>query len=171
MMHLVNAIRNSIREQNWYAALGLSLTLPDICGYLESPLDGSRCRFVAWCQRYIVPQYTHQIGADRQEHVFLTGEDCYALRCAFLHEGSDVVAHQQAAKALEAFMFSEPPAGSGCMHCNQMNSALQLQVDKFCEDMCAGAEGWMHAVESNVGVQERMKRLLMIRSSARGLSI
>ena len=37
MRHLLNAIKASIAQQNWYAALSLTLVLPDICGWLEAP--------------------------------------------------------------------------------------------------------------------------------------
>ena len=37
---------------------------------------------------------------DGAPHVFLHGEDCYALRCAVLHEGADDIVTQRARVAL-----------------------------------------------------------------------
>src|SRR5260221_10862247 len=115
MQDLVTSVRNAIAQGNWYAALSLALALPDICGFLESPNDGSQRRYVAWCNQFLSPRYTHAIGPNRDQHVFLSGQDCYALRCAFLHEGSDDVTRQRARQALESFVFVEPP-NAGMIH-------------------------------------------------------
>ena len=171
MEHLVAAVRQGIAERNWYASLGLALALPDICGFLETPSVGSQARYIAWCNRFLVPRYTSRVGANGIEHVFLHGEDCYALRCAFLHEGADEILRQRAHKALESFVFIDPPPGGGSVHCNQSNAKLQLQVDRFCEDLCDGVEAWCSAVTRNTDVQSRMKELLVIRDSHMGFTL
>lgn len=148
MNHLTSGVRTSVITENWYAALGLALALPDICGWLEAPTTGSKDRYVRWCERYLTPRYTQVIGGSMEPHVFLHGEDCYALRCAFLHEGGDDVTQQRARRALERFRFMAPPQGGGRIHCNQSDQHLQLQIDVFCEDVCSGVEGWQAAVEN-----------------------
>lgn len=35
--NFTNAVKNSLEQENWYSALTLALTLPDICGKLENP--------------------------------------------------------------------------------------------------------------------------------------
>jgi len=169
MQELVNSVRTSIAQRNWYASLALALALPDICGFLESPNDGSQRRYVAWCYQFLVPRYTLHVGPDRTENVFLSGHDCYAFRCAFLHEGSDDVTRQRARQALDSFVFVEPP-NSGMIHCNQVNSRLQLQVDIFCEDICSGVDQWVQTVFANqADVRARANDLLLIRSHAGGV--
>lgn len=37
MEELMNSIRLSIKTKNWYGALTLALTLPDIAGKIEHP--------------------------------------------------------------------------------------------------------------------------------------
>jgi hypothetical protein len=32
MQHLVDSVRKDLQNENWYAALFMALTLPDICG-------------------------------------------------------------------------------------------------------------------------------------------
>jgi hypothetical protein len=81
--HFTNAIRKSLKEENWYAALSVALTLPDICGKLQNPDLGSSRRYVMWFNDYLKPMYTGKVGPDRIEHVFLSGEDAYALRCSY----------------------------------------------------------------------------------------
>ncbi len=72
-----------------------------------------------------------------KDQAFLSGNDCYALRCAYLHEGSDNISQQNAKEVVDKFHFIVAPKGS-TIHCNMMNTKLQLQVDIFCEDTQAG---------------------------------
>jgi hypothetical protein len=170
MRQLTDAVRRGIEQQNWYASLALALALPDICGFLEAPDVKSQPRYVAWCNRFLEPGYTHEVGANHEKHTFLYGEDCYALRCAFLHEGDDDVTRQKARKALDSFLFVEPPA-TGRIHCNQSNGKLQLQVDIFCRDVCDGVDQWTEDVlASDREAQARTAHLLVIHSLAQGLS-
>jgi hypothetical protein len=170
MDHLAAAVRTSIDHENWFAALGLSLTLPDICGRLEWPTVGSKTRYVQWCQSYLTPKYTREIGSYGQPNVFLHGEDTYALRCAVLHEGADSIVNQSARKALESFRFVRPPQGGGTIHCNQYNNVLQLQVDVFCRDICDGVDEWMQIVPpKSREVQLAIQRLMKIESSDDGV--
>ena len=171
MDRLVAAVRHGVADHNWYAALGLALALPDICGFLDSPSSGSQQRYVTWCDQFLVPKYTRQVGARHITHTFLSGEDCYALRCAFLHEGSDEITRQRARNALDSFHFVSPPARGGSFHCNQVNNNLQLQVDTFCEDMCHGVEAWLQSAGTRPDVRPRLGELLVVHDSSTGLSI
>jgi hypothetical protein len=159
-------------DRNWYAGLGLALTLPDICGFMESPDLKSMRRYVSWCDKYLVPKYTRLIGADDTVVRFLGGQDCYALRCAFLHEGVDDVVRQRAHEALESFTFVVPNRAGISVHCNRFNGTLlQLQVDRFCEDLCNGVDEWMGAVAGNLGVQQRLSELMLVRDALTGSPI
>ena len=106
---------------------------------------------------------------DGAPHVFLHGEDCYALRCAVLHEGADDIVTQRARVALDSFLFVAPRNG-WTVHCNQSNAKLQLQVDIFCEDICAGVDAWLLAVATNPDVQARIATLMRVQSLEDGLS-
>lgn len=142
MLRFTRAIEKALNDENWYAALGLALALPDICANVFSPTEGSQRRYVRWYNQYMLPKYTRQVGADREEHVFLQGEDCYALRCALLHEGSHDISEQRAQQVIENFNFVVPPQGWE-VHMNQMKNALQLQVDIFCRDICSSVHQWI----------------------------
>ncbi len=37
MKRITDSIRKSVKSQDWYGALSTALTLPDVCGRLESP--------------------------------------------------------------------------------------------------------------------------------------
>ncbi|WP_305843082.1 hypothetical protein [Photobacterium leiognathi] len=131
MQRFTSSIRGSLKTGNWYGALMTALTLPDICGKLETPDEYSKARSVRWLRQWIDPMYTRHIGADNRKHVFLSAEDCYALRCSFLHEGISKIEEQKARKALEDFHFITPLPGMN-IHCNQSGNSLQLQVDVLC---------------------------------------
>ncbi|MFJ4026010.1 hypothetical protein ACIPWF_00860 [Paenarthrobacter sp. NPDC089989] len=164
MKHLVDSVRSSLALENWYAALSLALTLPDICGRLESPELRSQRRYVQWCKTYLEPKYTAPGSSGAR--LFLSGKDCYALRCAVLHEGQDDIVDQRAKEALGSFAFTTPFPGV-FMHCNQVDNKLQLQVDRFCLDICAGVDAWMKEVSGRRSdVQDRMGKLMLLQDLA-----
>lgn len=163
------AVRLALSDSNWYGALTIALTLPDICGRLEYPTDTSKKRYVNWYNRYLLPTYTSNVG-NNTTHVFLSGEDCYALRCSYLHEGIDDITAQNARKALDNFHFVSPRQG-WYIHRNQVNGTLQLQVDKFCEELCTAVEEWMQEMESTKPVvYQKFNGLLIIHSMDNGIS-
>ena len=145
MNHLTGAVEDALAASNWYAALTVALTVPDIAAWVDDPTVGSRARYAAWVEQYLSPAYTSEVGADHELHKFLSGDDCYALRCALLHEGRDDTAAQRAADALTRFQFTAPQQGL-VLHCNQVGTKLQLQVDIFCRDMCHAVAQWVEAI-------------------------
>jgi hypothetical protein len=161
MQHLLQSVTAAVAQRNWYAAVSTALAVPDICGWLEDPAAGSQNRYVAWFDRFVGPEYIREIGPDRERHVFLSGRDCYGLRCAFLHEGREEIVSQSAREALERFQFTVAPP-TWTVHCNQLGSKLQLQVDIFCAQIVAGGERWLVEVGSQPEVGARMPSLLRI---------
>jgi len=161
MEHLIGAVEKAVKERNWYAALSLALTLPDICAKMESPSQGSAKRYIAWANAYFTPKYTHEIGPDREKHIFLSGSDLYALRCAVLHEGSDDIVMQRARESLDRFHIIAPPK-TGSVHCNQLGTILQVQVDILCRDICVSVRQWLDGIDAQGEVQSRIANLMKI---------
>jgi hypothetical protein len=162
MEHLVVSTEKSIQAENWYAAITMALTLPDICGWLETPSKTSQKRYEAWFNKYLLQYYENSFHGP--SFTFLSGGDCYALRCAFLHEGMDEVLRQRARNALTRFKFST--TGS---HRILVDTVLLLNVTEFCSEVCAGVRQWSIDLHSNQDVQERMKELLFVETE--GFSI
>jgi len=160
MKHLTDAVERSLQSRNWYAGLIVALSLPDIAGWVENPGQGSQARYAAWFDHFVGPAYTGQVrGAP---HKFLSGNDCYALRCSLLHEGRDQTSHQRARDALDRFRFVAPRSGL-MIHCNQAGNRLQLQVDLFCRDVCRGIAAWVDSIPaSDTGRRGRLAELAMI---------
>lgn len=139
----IDSVRKALEHQNWLAALGLTLTLPDICGKVVEPAASSSVRYANWFDRWLGDAFNLP---DISEHggIRLSGRDCYALRCAFLHEGRDVITEQRAREVLDALVFVRPQPW-GVAHLNQFNHTLQLQVDIFCSVFCDAVERWLDA--------------------------
>jgi hypothetical protein len=159
MDRFTDAIRKSLEAKNWYSALYLSLTIPDICARLESE-DGKTNgqKYAAWFERYMADNYRHAIGSDPNPHTFLSGNDCYALRCALLHEGASDITTQRCREAVDKFHFTV--VGS---HCNQFDSILQLDVPTFCNEICDSTEKWfLEFKKDHPEKQNRLQELLTI---------
>jgi hypothetical protein len=75
---LITEIKEALLHRLLYAALLLTLTLPDICAALESQ-DGrsTPARYKAWFNSWLRKKYEGQLDA----------EDMYRLRCAVSHQG------------------------------------------------------------------------------------
>jgi hypothetical protein len=172
MENIIRAIKSSLESKNYYGALFVALSAPDICGYLESPADKSQVRYEKWFERYILDKYSFHIGPSRTLQVFLSPSDCYALRCALLHEGREEIIEQHAREALDRFHFIEPPQ-SGSIHCNQFNNVLQLQVDIFCQDIVNALHAWLEDTKENKDIQQRLNSVLKVYPSNQvpGISI
>jgi hypothetical protein len=98
MDRFVKAVRLSVQQRNWYGALAVALTMPDICAQLENPTRESHKPYVEWFNRYMLAKYTVAAGPPgyMDPRAFLSGDDCYALRCSYLHTGADDVSQQLA---------------------------------------------------------------------------
>lgn len=161
MKHLLDAIDQALIHSNWYAALSVALTIPDICGCLEDPGAKTGARYKKWFNKYLLAHYTRKVGPLETEHVFLSADDCYALRCAFLHEGSDDITAQAAQKVLERFVFVKPLAGIS--HLNQYQKQLVLQVDRFCLEIIEAGEKWLAAKGSEPEIAKRLSQMARIK--------
>jgi hypothetical protein len=156
---LIDAIRKALTDQNWYAALFMSLALPDICSALEQPDRKIGDRYREWFNRYLGERYDNPpTWADVP--VRFTADDSYLFRCALYHQGQAEDDRQRT--TFDKIHFVEPPAHRNVIHQNMMGNTLQLQVDIFCEDYCRAAERWLGDVASNAHVQRRMEKLIQV---------
>ena len=169
MKRFTDSVRRAVKCKEWYGGLVTALALPDICGWLENPSMGSQARYVAWCRQWLEPKYTRYFGANKEKQIFLCGEDCYALRCSYLHEGGNSIEDQRARMALDDFHFITPRSG-WVVHMNQVNNTLQLQVDIFCIDVANTVDEWDSQVaRKNRDIEGRMNWLLVIHDSDKGV--
>ncbi len=157
MEHLIQSIEKSIETQNWYGALTLAITLPDICGRLNNPKWGSQKRFENWFDNYMKHHYESPFHGEG--FTFLPASDCYALRCAFLHEGRDDVTQQRAREVVSKFAFST----TGSHKC-LFNNVLLLNIQSFCLEVCQGARAWQIEFENDADVTRGLAELLKVQT-------
>ncbi len=154
MLNLIAALRKSCLQENWYAALYMALSLPDICAKLLEPgSSNAGRRYQAWFDKYLKPHYAG--GADG--HQFLTSADCWALRCSLLHEGSSEISSQRSRDVLSRVIFT-----TQAIHLMHLNDVLVLNVSAFCEVMIAGVESWMEDFRSDEAVQDRIRGMARV---------
>lgn len=88
--NIISDIQSCLDNHCYYAALALSLTLPDICGAQEYPEASVANRYINWYNAYIGGyEESQRIQApDGYKVSYLSGEVIYNLRNTFLHQGS-----------------------------------------------------------------------------------
>ena len=87
MLDLIADIENALEHNCLRVALGMALTLPDICGQIEySEVKKVGERYSKWCDKYLKNQ-GFIITGDSGDKV-ISGDMCYKLRCAYLHSGN-----------------------------------------------------------------------------------
>jgi hypothetical protein len=155
MRRFTDAINRCLSDQNWYGALCLSLIMPDICGKIAYPKLNTADRYKTWYNDYLAQYYSANISGTKV--IFLTASDCYALRCALLHTGSDNITDQRAREILERFAFLT--TGS---HCIKVNNVLALNVKKFCEDIIRALEAWGKDMDADNEAKDKINNLLRI---------
>ncbi len=102
----------------------------------------------------------HRASGERT--VFLSGADCYALRCASLHEGREDTSVQRARELLDSFQITVAPEG-WIVHCNLLGTRLQLQLDIFCRQFAEAAAQFEQEVANDPAVEGRLGSMLRIR--------
>ena len=155
MRDLIDQIRFALNQNLYYPALFVSLSLPDICGAIDSANgEADKQKYIDWFNRYVGHRYQG----------VLSSEDCYYFRCSLLHQGSS----QHRRSNYSRILFVEPQATSNVFHRNILNDALNIDVRIFCEDILSGVENWLKLVEGTTNYQQNYDRF--IRRYPNGLS-
>lgn len=84
---IIKEINICLEHECFMSALGMALTLPDICGKAEYPTDGVTKRYIKWTNEYI-SAYEKDDSPYGIDMPYLSGEVLYNLRNAFLHQGN-----------------------------------------------------------------------------------
>ena len=161
MERFTQAIKKSIESENWYAALTLALTIPDICGRLSYPelKKKSQERYVKWFDKYMLHNYESSFHGEG--FTFMSGGDCYALRCALLHEGRDDITSQKARRKEVLSKFVITTTG---FHLCKINGLLVLNLQSLCYEICQAVKEWNEDYKEDQHVQLGMAELLTIQT-------
>ncbi|HDZ2125475.1 TPA: hypothetical protein RRZ98_003708, partial [Klebsiella pneumoniae] len=159
MNQLLSSVEESLAKENWFGALFIAISLPDICGATENAVQGNGARYRDWFNRYLKPRYNpdnfyeymlvtspdsiqgtppETIAQWKQQPlaVAFTAEDCWSLRNACLHEGVDE-------NRLRKFKITPPTNVRLYMHMNSINGTLQLDVIELCRDIVSAVRQWI----------------------------
>jgi hypothetical protein len=158
MNDLLISIDDAIRNKNFYAALFISLTLPDICGKIQFPEIKSQPRYIDWFNLYLKDIY---IGNQPHCSPFLTGNDLYAFRCSLLHEGSENISTQSAKRILTEFILIENGPHLNLFY-NEGQAILQLNIVDLCKEICGGVKQWLKDFEDDPILIEYRSRFVKI---------
>jgi hypothetical protein len=123
--------------------------MSDICGVLEWPKLGVGARYRRWFKENLEPAFTVNYP-DGTSKVLLTADDCYELRCAMLHSGSDDIDPKNA-DSIVKFHFNTIGA-----HVNRINDTLTLDVAGFCKFVADGVDAWSAKVAQDADIQARI---------------
>jgi hypothetical protein len=188
MQNFIEALEKCMETENWYGALFIALTLPDICAKIEYPDEkkSSAKRYTQWFDVYLKKNYETSrnaiplsselealttlipagIGGGRKKETFLTGSDFYALRCAYLHEGSNEITNQRKREILEKFEFVQPRKGM-IFHNNLKNGRiLQLQVSELANEVMLGVMNWLNDIKNDEIKMSKVNDLVCINFSS-----
>ena len=167
MNDLTDAVQQALKDNNYFSAMFIALSLPDICGSLETPKEKNGIRAKRWFKENLGPKY---MPSNRYEALLnfrpdgiatlppgeadnlkkepatvkLTPEMYWSLRNAFLHEASDK--HKTA-------KFHITHSRTPMM---MINGALQLSSIGFCQDMCDAVKRWVVKMNTNALVTKRI---------------
>jgi hypothetical protein len=141
MQKILDSIEKNLHDKNWYAALILSLILPDICTKVEGKGTSSSKRYSDWFNKYLKDKYNG----------YLSGSDCYALRCSLIHEGSSIIENQSSKDIIDRIYFVSE--GSHCILIDNGyfddptingKKILVLSVKHFCQDLLDATKDWLN---------------------------
>lgn len=145
MDRFTDAVHRALQSQNWYAALFITFSLPDICSRLESDNDRTNGeKYAKWFDKYML-WYSGDYAA-------MSGDDCYVLRCSMLHEGVSDVSHQKRKGVLDRFYFGVLP-----LHLIQIDNVMHLNVHEFCGHMAHGVSRWLE--DFKLGHPDKLHKL------------
>ncbi len=135
-----------------------TITLPDICGYLDNPTHGSKRRFIEWFEKYM---YSYSQT--------MSGEEAYALRCAVLHNGELATTQYKLGSpksgiVLDKFVLKADgthrirSTGETIDGVNMPGYEL-INVPMFCEDLIAAVEVWQQHAGKTLGEYDDVFRI------------
>ena len=153
MKKKIKDIRNALKNETYYCALALALTLPDICGQVENHLKaGDRNSYIKWVNKHIEEKdfQTPFPGFEKQR---FTGEMCYSLRCKVLHNGNTDVKNESLKVNVDEMLLTFPGDKNyfnGYVYTNDANgkTVTHLGIDYVCKSICEAVEkfyeSWEH---------------------------
>jgi len=164
MKHLTESIKISLETKNWHGALATALTIPDICSYINDGLHTNGKKYAQWFDEYVGLHYktnyteyqlqmvlkhsTREDYENLKKQTKLSGNDCYAFRCAYLHQGLGDITTQKAREILLGIKFAQPDSQL-VIHGSVISNQLVLHIDTFCNQFTDGVKEWSQSLKKD----------------------
>lgn len=150
MEFLLSDIEKALDGGLYFIALQSTLTLPDICGYLEHGRN-----------KAVGKRYSDWYRDNMITDVNLSADQCYMFRCKLLHQGLS----QYTEDNQEKIVFAYPKCGATIANCSFIEDGkLTISIDllDFCHDMIKSVRIWQGKVKDNKEIQERYADLIKV---------
>lgn len=137
----IQDIRNALNNNCLWAALSLSLSIPDICGKIKYPNDKPSIRFIKWFDEYLGQFEKCPTKENEIEMPYLNGKLFYQLRCAFFHEGTNDIEEKNTSFNLDCFQFIICEKNDFEIYADSISPSLRFSFQKknaettFCMDV------------------------------------
>lgn len=149
MDELLKQIESCLERELFIVALHSTLTIPDICGALEST-DGisTKEKYKTWFDNNLVKISPDKYGSNTN----FSADDCYNYRCAILHLGKT----NNGKIPFKKILFLEKPKTSGIESLHMVNvgsetvnKSLLINIEAFCRDMINAVNKWTQNNQDN----------------------
>ena len=141
-------IEKALEAELYNCALALALTLPDVCGKVEFPNCGNKKRYKDWFSLYALPCFTVEAtklpSEEIVEYTWLSAEECWALRCAFLHAGNYDV---DCATLANVHIHVHKRDGENYSHMVRDSKYVDWDVIELCKKLCLAAREYYFSIE------------------------
>ena len=135
MEQLLTEIQIALANKLYFIALQATLTIPDICGAIESDDGIARGgKYCNWYNKYAKPRISPHVAA----------EDVYLFRCSLLHQGTTIPNPRPGQNAsYSRILFAAPYSHFVEVHDCVVMDALFVDVVIFCNGMVEAAKEWI----------------------------
>lgn len=166
MQQYLDSIKLSLKTSNYFGAIAMALTLPDICASVDDKYNKtSGQKYCIWFNKYLADTYK-QILHHEKDNVIFGAPECYAARCSFLHQGTNIIKHQT-----KTLQYADKPAISvnfmsiGSVKYMRNGDILTIDVNFFCENMINAVEKWMIDIKDDKGKCAKISAMLIVHES------
>ena len=146
---IVSEVNCLLRDGYPYSALGMALTLPDICGNIAYPKMGTGERYRKWFDEFALPLGNWPTESD---FITLNGAVCYKLRCAYLHKGNFDLGEADAVKDIKRFTlhYNRDPLLRLNRIVQMVGGSYHMDIDLgvFCWQLCQAATNFLKTIQS-----------------------
>lgn len=143
LINKIKEIRLALEAGLYNCALTVSLTLPDICGKVEFPKMRNGEIYKAWFRNYVEPLFINSglvlPSNEITQYTWINAEECYALRCAFLHAGNY---DTKGVDLSNVWLHAHIRNSSNYSHMIRSSSYADWDVILLCEKLCIAAKNY-----------------------------